>query len=187
MKTKHNWKIKIAFVALPILSLGMFALTYYAIWYSNDSTPFGVYVFLGVFGLLGMWTSAVALLNGKTVELTRTSIKVSRFFNGKKESILISEIDDVQNFIKSENPFINYELLVFRTTNQKEFWIVSYEFDNYSKIKKWLFKHSRNNNTRLYSTKDFLNSQYLKPLLLSIIILVIILIPLYTKIFFSNP
>ncbi len=150
-------------------------------WNSSGETPFGIYVFLCILGMVGLWTTSVVLLRGKTVKLEKGEIILRPFLSTNKIVVSKNQIQEVQNFTRSDSPYMVYELLIFKTSDNKEFWIISYEFNDYKKLKTWLFKHSQNITAKAYSPNDFLQSQYLTPLLLSLLLFVLLMVPLYLK------
>ncbi|PNQ73646.1 hypothetical protein C1T31_04725 [Hanstruepera neustonica] len=158
MKTKFHWKIIIAFVVLPILALTLFGFIYSLVIDSKEKPPTEVYIFMTIFGILGFWLLLTLLFRAKKIKFNDGNLTITRLFLFQKYSYAQSDIDHFQVLLKQENPFMAYEILQFKTKDNKYHSIVSYEFQHFRKITDWI--HRTNAKQKEIGIMKFIKNEY---------------------------
>ena len=179
MRTRFHWKIIIAFVVTPLLSLGLFAFIYKLALTSTEPPPTAVYVFMGIFGVLGIWLLMTLVLRAKRIRMTENVIDITRIFTFKRLKYAPTDIISYSIALRQENPFYDYEILQFRTKDNQVHSIVSYEFKNFDKILNWISE--TNAKKENFDMNTFLRKEYGLPFLIGLFIVTIIIIQLKMK------
>ena len=179
MRTKFHWKIIIAFILTPILSLALFGFIYNLVLRDTETAPTVVYVFLAIFGVLGIWLLLTTIMRAKRIKLTENKLTIIRIFTLRKFQYNFTDIISYSITLRQENPFYDYEILQFKTKDNKTHSIVSYEFNQFDKILIW-FETSKSKKERI-GLNSFLINEYGFPFLISVIFIIGILIDLKMK------
>jgi len=140
MKTRFHWKIIIAFILTSILALGLFAMILKLVLAESEDPPTGVFVFMWIFGVLGIWLLLTLVLRAKRIKLTDNTITLIRIFTFKRLEYSPTEIFSYSITKREENPYHDYEILQFKTFDRKTHSVVSYEFKEFNKILDWFRK-----------------------------------------------
>lgn len=140
MKTRFHWKIIIAFILTPILALGLFFMTLKLVLADSETPPTAVFVFMWIFGILGIWLLLTLILRAKRIKLTDNTITLTRIFTFRRLEYSPTEIITYSVTKREENLFHDYEILQFRTLDKKTHSVVSYEFRDFNRIIDWLKK-----------------------------------------------
>jgi len=179
MKTTFHWKIIIAFILTPILSLALFGFIYNLVLKDAKTAPTAVYVFLTIFGVLGIWMLLTLIMRAKRIKLTENKLTIIRIFTLRKFQYNLTDIISYSRTLRQENPLYDYEILQFKTKDNKNHSIVSYEFNQFDKIVIW-FETSKAKKERI-GLNNFLIKEYGLPFLISVIFIIGIIINLKMK------
>ena len=163
----------------PLLSLGLFGLIYKLALTSTESPPTAVYVFMGIFGVLGIWLLMTLVLRAKRIRMTENVIDITRLFTFKRLKYTPTDIISYSIALRQENPIYDYEILQFRTKDNHVHSIVSYEFKNFDKILNWISE--TNAKKEKFDKNTFLRKEYGLPFLIGLFIVTIIIIQLKMK------
>lgn len=179
MRTNFHWRIIIAFIVTPIFSLALFGFIYNLVLKDTKTVPTAVYVFLAIFGILGTWLLLTLLMRAKRIELSENKLTIIRIFTLRKFQYHITDILSYSITLRKENPFYDYEILQFKTKDDKSHSIVSYEFNEFDKILVW-FGTGKVKKERI-GLNSFLINEYGLPFLISVILIAGIIIDLKMK------
>ena len=179
MNSRFHWKIIIAFVVTPILSLGLFSFIYNLALKSTDPIPTAVFVFMGIFGVLGIWLLLILILRAKRLKIGKDEIIIKRLFTLKRFKYFPTDIISYSIALRQENPFFDYEILQFKTKDNQTHSIISYEFKQFDKISTWV---SRTKAKKVnFEMSTFLREEYGLPLLIGLLTVAISIIHLQSK------
>jgi hypothetical protein len=174
MGTKFHWKIIIAFIVTPILCLTLFVFIYSLVLKDPKSTPTSVFIFLAIFGLLGFWLLLTLIMRAKRIKFKENSISIFRIITLRKLQYNPADIISYSITLRKENPYYDYEILQFKTNDDKIHSIVSYEFNQFDKILNW-FDKSKVKKEKI-GINSFLINEYGLPFLISVILITGIII-----------
>lgn len=176
MRTKFHWKIIIAFIVTPILSLGLFSFIYKLALTSTNPPPSAVFVFMAIFGVLGIWLLLTLMLRAKRIELTENSIAITRLFTFKRFKYFPTDVKSYSIILRHENLFYDYEILQFKTKDNEIHSVISYEFKQFDNILNWI---KRTNATKEnFNMGNFLIKEYGLPFLIGVLTIAIVIIQL---------
>ena len=103
--------------------------------------PTGLFIILGLFTTLGVWTFIIGIYYFKIILISSENISISFPFRFKKYRFNISELES--HFIyNNSGRFINYESLHFQISDKRIFMISQYEFWNYKNIRDAIINYS---------------------------------------------
>lgn len=176
MTTKFHWKIIIAFVVTPILSLGLFGFIYKLALRSAEPLPTAVFIFMGIFGVLGIWLLLTLILRAKRIRINKDAIIITRLFTFRRFKYFPNDIVSFSIALRQENPYYDYEILQFKTTDNKTHSIVSYEFKQFDKVLTWIRETEAIKEN--FEMNTFLRKEYGLPFLIGLFTVTIIIIQL---------
>lgn len=176
MTTKFHWKIIIAFVVTPILSLGLFGFIYKLALTSTKPLPTAVFIFMGIFGVLGIGSLLTLILRSKKIIINKEAIIITRLFTFRRFNYCPSDIVSYSIIQRQENPYYDYEILQFKTTDNNTHSIVSYEFKQFDKVLSWICETEARKEK--FEMNTFLRKEYGLPFLAGLITLTIVIIQL---------
>jgi len=176
MKTTFHWKIIIAFVVTPILSLALFVMLYYLVLTDENTPPTGVLVFMTIFGITGLWLLLTVIFRAKRIQLKDDRLIMFKLFMLRQYSYNLLDVEYYNVSLKQENPFMEYEILQFKTKDNKSHSIVSYEFQQFDEIMSWITRSGAHK--KQIGLWEFFKNEYGVSLTLAMIIYVVLIIPL---------
>lgn len=160
----------------PILSLGLFSFIYKLALTSTNPPPSSVFVFMAIFGVLGIWLLLTLVLRAKRIELTENSIAITRLFTFKRFKYFPTDVKSYSIILRHENPFYDYEILQFKTKDNEIHSVISYEFKQFDNILNWI---KRTNATKEnFNMGNFLIKEYGLPFLIGVLTIAIVIIQL---------
>jgi hypothetical protein len=136
----HIWPI--LSVLLMIISSGLFTYFFFHLILFDKPIPLGVFIILGLFTTLGVWTFILAIYFFKIISISQENISISFPLRLKKYEFEISELKSYCIY-KNSGYYKNYESLHFQTSDMSTFMIMQYEFWNYKKIRDVIITFSK--------------------------------------------
>jgi len=158
-----------------MLSLTLFGFIYSLVIDSKEDSPVGVYVFMTLFGVLGLWLLMTLIFRAKRIQIKDGNLIISRIFSLRKYIYDQSKIEYFQVLLRRENPFFDYEILQFLTKDNKYHSIISYEFQQFRKITVWVNKSNAQH--KEFGIAKFIQNEYGLPFIVAVIIYIGLLIP----------
>jgi hypothetical protein len=178
MTTGIHWKILIAFVLTPALCFMLFIPIYLNLLKSNSAPDNGVIVPLGIFGTLGLWLALTAVLRAKRVTLTDSTLIIDRIFTFRTFEYETTDIVAC-HLTGQVNQFDSYDVLQFRTKDNKVHSIVSYELTGFDEIVKWIDKTKAP--VEKIGLWNFIATEYAIPFLIAAGVIIGMVFPLTLK------